>query len=56
MTTLRNTKALPPTTLYTKPREDKRIAQQALRHQLDAFERAGGLIEKLGITPLRRSS
>jgi hypothetical protein len=54
MTTLRNTKAVPPTTFYTKPREDKRSAQLELQNKLDAFEASGGRIEKLGNTPLRK--
>lgn len=55
MTTLRSTKATPPSLIYSKPREDKRAAHQTLQDQLDAFERDGGLIEKLGNTPLRRT-
>lgn len=55
MTTLRNTKAVPPTTFYTKPREDKRSAQQQLQDQIEAFEASGGRIEKLGNTPLRKN-
>jgi hypothetical protein len=55
MTTLRTTKAMPPDTLFTRPREDKRAAHQVLQAKLDAFERAGGQIEKLGITPSRKT-
>ncbi|WCE04397.1 hypothetical protein [Pseudoxanthomonas sp. JBR18] len=54
MTTLRSTKAMPPDSLFSRPREDKRAAQQTLQDQLDAFERSGGRIERLGTTPLRK--
>lgn len=56
MTTLRSTKAVPPSQTYSKPREDKRVVHEEIRSQLDAFERAGGRIEKLGNTPLRKSA
>lgn len=55
MTTLRSSRAVPPSTIYSKPRENKREARDELQQQLDAFERAGGRIERLGTTPLRRS-
>ncbi len=56
MTTLRSTKAVPPTLIYSKPRENKHAAHRQLQDQLEAFERAGGIIEKLGNTPLRKSA
>lgn len=55
MTTLRSTKAMPPDSLFKRPREDKRAAHEVLQDKLDAFERAGGQIEKLD-TPLPRKS
>lgn len=55
MTTLRTTKAMPPDTLFKRPREDKRAAHEVLQTKLDDFERAGGHIEKLGITPRRKT-
>jgi hypothetical protein len=56
MTTLRSSKAVPPGQTYSKPREDKRVVHEQIQNQLDAFERSGGLIEKLGNTPLRKSA
>ncbi|AER55759.1 hypothetical protein DSC_05540 [Pseudoxanthomonas spadix BD-a59] len=55
MTTLRTTKAMPPDALFTRPREDKRAAHAVLQDKLDAFERAGGQIEKLGTTVPRKT-
>ncbi|MDQ1118489.1 MULTISPECIES: hypothetical protein [Pseudoxanthomonas] len=54
MTTLRSSKAMPPDIEFSRPREDKRAAQRQLQDRLDAFERAGGRVEKLGNTPLRK--
>lgn len=54
MTTLRSTKAMPPDTLFKRPREDKRAAHDVLQDKLDAFTRAGGQIEKLGTTLPRK--
>lgn len=54
MTTLRSSKAIPPSQIYSKPREDKRVIQQEIQSQINAFQSSGGRIEKLGNTPLRK--
>ncbi|MEE7547168.1 hypothetical protein HF319_09115 [Xanthomonas sp. Kuri4-1] len=50
MATLRTSKAVPPSTVYVSPRENKLITHEQLHTHLQAFQQAGGVIERLGTT------
>lgn len=42
------------TTAYARPADEKSITRKRLEADMDAFDRAGGKVELLGVTPLRR--
>lgn len=39
---------------YGRPTEDKAVARERLEADMETFDKAGGKVELLGITPLRR--